>query len=175
MTQAANPPRTYAEWTVALDRFRAGDDSVLPAMAQGTIEWTNVVAERWTRQVADALTARLQAVSRQLQANLDRSGGQAFTIANALVTARRSLAPLHLLAGLPCLPGNVREHLRGELRRWAAETQALLEKGVAQARDNGRTLKAMRDNPLTAPVSAAAPMAEPPPPEQAGPRRRIIL
>ena len=146
-----NGPRTYAEWLTLLDPFRSGDDSGLKAMQNGSIEWTNIVAERWTRQVCEALTARLQALSKQLQTGLDRARGDASGISNALLGARRALGPLRAFVSLPCLPEGVRNHLEAELNRWITETQNSLERHAAQVRhDQGRLLKTIRDHPLGA-------------------------
>src|SRR5689334_18421769 len=122
------PPRTYAEWMPLLDRFRAGDDSALEPMQNGSIEWTNVVAERWTRQVAECLTTRLQGLSKQLQTGLDRARGDYFAISNALLLTRRALTPLRAFARISSLPPDVTTHLDSELNRWAAETQNSLER-----------------------------------------------
>jgi hypothetical protein len=150
-------PCTYAEWLPLLDKFREGDDSVLDALNGGTIEWTNVVAERWTRQVAESMTTRLQALSNQLQKGLDRARGDYFAISNALLMARRALTPLRIFVSIPALPPDVRAYLESELHRWASETQKSLERhaeGVRQ--DQGRLLKTIRDNSLTA-VAAPSP------------------
>jgi hypothetical protein len=172
-----SPPQTYAEWLPLLDRFRAGDDTVLDAMKAGTIEWTNVVAERWTRQVSDALIARLQAISKQLQTGLDRARGDYLAISNSLLMARRTLLPLSEFVKMPAIPTDIRRHLESELNRWASETQKSLESTAESVRnDQGRLLKTMRDHALTAVTAALAP----PPASQisAGenPRcRRVIL
>lgn len=152
---ASGPPRVYAEWLALLDRFRDGDDTVLGAMRQGTIEWTNVVAERWTSRVAETLTARLGALSRKLQTGLDRSRGDVFAISRSMIDARRSLGPLRALASLPCTPEDVRKHLESELERFIKQTQETLEKGAREIRrDKGLVLKAIRDNPLTSALNS---------------------
>jgi hypothetical protein len=152
-------PQAYAEWLPLLDRFRTGDDAALDPMRYGSIEWTNVVAERWTRHVADTLNARLQALSKQLQAGLDRARGDYFAISNALLLARRGLAPLLTFVNLPAIPADVQSHLSSELTRWTTETQKSLERHAEGVRhDQGRLLKTIRDHPLTA-VSEAPPTA----------------
>jgi len=146
----SNPPRAYAEWLPLLDRFTEGDDLVLDLMRRGSIEWTNVVAERWTGRVAASLTARLQEVSRRLQTGMNRSSGDPFAISRAMLDARRSLAPLYALASLPCVPQEVQSHLSHELERFVTQTQETLEESAKNIRhDHGRVLKALRDNPLT--------------------------
>jgi hypothetical protein len=150
-----NGPHTYAEWLPLLDKFRAGEDLVIDSLREGTIEWTSVVAERWTRQVADSLTIRLQALSKQLQTRLDRARGDYFAISNALLLARRGLTPLRALVSLPALPPDVKTHLASELDRWATETQKSLERHAEGVRhDQGRLLKTIRDHPLNTPVDA---------------------
>ncbi len=143
------PPQIYAEWLPLLDRFRAGDDSVLEVLKLGTIEWTNVVAERWTRQIADSLSIRLQALSKQLQTALDRARGDYFAISNALLAARRALSPLRTFVTMSGIPSDIREHLESELNRWTTETQKSLERHAETIRhDQGRLLKTIRDHPL---------------------------
>jgi len=175
----------YAEWLPLLDRFRNGDDTALDPMRQGTIEWTNVVAERWTHCVSDALTVRLQALQRQLQLGLNRARTP-FDVSRGLLDARRGLAPLQALAMLPCAPENVRNHLTSELCRFIEQIQEALEKGArdgrsgggAALRDTSAILKAIRDNPLTAPVTTELSRtgSEPAAAQEAFVRgRRIIL
>jgi len=150
-----NAPHTYAEWVPLIERFAAGDDSVLESMRAGTIEWTNIVAERWSSRLNEALSARLKQVSKQLQLALDRAAGDTFGISRAMLGARRSLAPLRTATSLPCLPENIRAHLTDELRRFVSETQASLESGAKRIRhDDGHLLKALRDNPLTTPLAS---------------------
>ncbi|MBX3278423.1 MAG: hypothetical protein KF868_10515 [Acidobacteria bacterium] len=144
------PPCTYAEWLPLLDRFRAGDDEVLEALKLGTIEWTNVVAERWVQQVADSLNARLQMLSKQLQTGLDRARGDSFAISNTMLLVRRGLLPLRIFVCIPSLTPEVRAHLESELNRWTVETQKSLERHAEEFRqDQGRLLKIIRDHSLT--------------------------
>ena len=172
-------PTTYGEWLPLLDRFRAGEDSALEAMRGGSIEWTNVVAERWTHQIADSLTIRLQALSRQLQTSLDRARGDHFAISNALLLTRRGLSPLRTFVGLPALPPGLKTHLASELDRWATDTQKSLERHAEGIRhDQGRLLKTIRDHPVNTVVEAPA---NPPVVQSAGSGnppvrgRRVIL
>ncbi|HKG13375.1 MAG TPA: hypothetical protein VKB12_08545 [Pyrinomonadaceae bacterium] len=169
-------PRGYASWLPLLDGFRDGDDSALELMRQGSLEWTSVVAERWTAQVTSAVEARLQSVSKRLQLGLNRSGGDAHAVARTLLDARRALQPLREFASIPCMPEGVGEHLRRELERWARQTQETLEKGAKEIRfDNGRLLKVIRDNPLTAAAAPAPPSHEEGACEAARRPRRVIL
>lgn len=169
-------PRTYAEWAPLLERFGEGDDSVLESMRAGTIEWTSVVAERWTSRLSEALSARMRQISKQLQLALDRAAGDTFAISRAMLGARRSLTPLHSATTLPCLPGNVRAHLTEELRRFVTETQTGLETGAKRIRhDDGHVMKALRDNPLTTPPPDSPDAAGDGPPEPSFRGRRVLL
>lgn len=170
-------PANYAEWLPLLDRFREGDDSVLELLMAGTLEWTNVVADRWTMRVAEAFDARLKQVASRLQLALDRSRGDGFEVSQALLGARRSLAPLHAAAAMPCAPENVRAHLANEVTRFAARTQESLEASAKRHRAES-LLKALRDNPLTVvlpvhPSGDTSPVSTSPAP--AGRGRRVLL
>lgn len=169
-------PSAYASWLPLLDRFREGDDAALDLMRQGSIEWSNVVAQRWTQHVTAAFEGRLQAISKQLQLGLNRSSGDAFALARSLLDARHALQPLRAFISLPSLPEEVRNHLQSELERWATQTQDRLEKGAQEIRaDNGRLLKIIRDNSLAARAETSPPAATEI--DDAPPRRgrRIIL
>jgi hypothetical protein len=172
-----SPPTTYAEWLPLLEQFRDGEDAVLPAMQGGRLEWTNVVAERWTARMSEALQVRLEEISRQLQTALDRAAGDSFTVSRALLAARRALAPLRSAAALPCLPDPVRSHFSGKVERFAVQTQQSLESSAKRVRtDGGAMLKALRDNSLTV---VQTPAAEPEPssdfPSLTARGRRVLL
>jgi hypothetical protein len=176
MTKIA-APTAYAEWLPLLEQFRDGDDAVLPAMQNGRLEWTNIVAERWTTRMSEAIKVRLEKIARQLQTGVDRATGDAFSVSRAMLAARRALTPVRTAAALSCLPDQVREYFSGEVERFAAQTQESLESSARRIRnDGGAMLKALRDNPLTA-IEAPNPDPEPPPdsspPTARG--RRVIL
>ena len=170
-------PAAYAEWLPLIELFRDGDDAVLPAMQSGRIEWTNVVAERWTTRMAEAFKVRLENVSRQLQTAMDQAGGDAFAVSKAMLAARRALSPLRVAAELPCLPEHVHNHFSGEVARFAAQTQESLERSAKKIRsDGGAMLKSIRDTTLTA---IESPPANPEPPSDSSPPsargRRVLL
>lgn len=172
-----SPPSAYADWLPLIEQFRDGDDTVLPAMQSGKLEWTNIVAERWTMRMAEAFKARLEKVSRQLQTAMDRASGDAFAVSKAMLAARRALSPVRAAAALACLPDHVRAHFSDEVARFATQTQESLESSARRIRiDGGAMLKAIRDNPLTA-VESLDPDPEPPsdssPPSARG--RRVLL
>ncbi|HEX8271824.1 MAG TPA: hypothetical protein VF615_04165 [Longimicrobiaceae bacterium] len=175
------PPRLYAEWAAALERFAAGDDDVLAAMEAGTLEWTAGAAERFTRRLHDAFFARVKDAERRLQRDLDHARGDEALLARALVAVRHALAPLARLARLPTLPEAPRAHLEGELKRLVDSINSSLESSARADRLRGeRLLATVRANAVRLPAPAdAAPApgdgrgasAAPPP----GARRSIIL
>lgn len=170
-------PAAYADWLPLIEQFRDGDDAVLPAMQNGKLEWTNVVAERWTTRMAEAIRVRLKKISRQLQTAMDRASGDAFTVSKAMLAARRALSPVRAAAALPCVPDHVRSHFSDEVARFATQTQESLESSAKRIHsDGGAMLKAIRDNPLTAVEPQAA---DPEPPSDSSPPsargRRVLL
>jgi hypothetical protein len=174
----STPPRQYADWAAALDRFAAGDDACIDPMERGTLDWTAVVAERFTQRLHDAFFARLQDAQRRLGRQLDAARGDETRLAQALVGARHLLAPLARVARLPALPDNLRTHLTGELTRLAESTQQSLESSArADRRAGERLLAVVRRNPIRVPGAAEppAPAAKPSASPPAGGRRPIIL
>jgi hypothetical protein len=172
-----SPPGAYAEWLPLIEQFRDGDDAVLPAMQSGKLEWTNVVAERWTARMGEAFKARLEKISRQLQTAMDRAGGDPFSVSKAMLAARRALSPLRAVAAVPGLPDHVCKYFSDEVTRFATQTQESLESSAKRIRtDGGAMLKAIRDNPLT---TAEPPPGDPDPPSDSSPPsargRRVLL
>ena len=172
------PPVIYAEWVVLLERFGSGENEVVPMMRQGSIEWTNVVAERWTLQLAMAFQARLRSLSDQLSTAFGRAR-DIDGIANAMLLARRGLQPLQAFIEIEAIREDIKANLSAELSGWVTGTQEALERHAEafRHRDYGHLLKTFRDNPLSAGI--AAPEADPAPAAavEANPpsRRRIIL
>ena len=147
------PPRVYAEWLPLVDRFAAGEDGVLPILQAGSLDWTHVVAERFTRRLADALATRLQRITTDLQRALDRTTGDVCAVSFALLGARRALIPLRAFATLTAAPDVVRTMLADEVTRFATRTQAAFEASAVRRRlEGGPLLKILRDTPLTAVV-----------------------
>lgn len=161
------PPTTYAAWQELLDRFRAGADEVLPALEGGRIEWSPVVAERWTRRMSEALDERLRELSRQLQRDLERAGGDLHGVEAALVRAGRSLGPLGRFCRLPCVPPEVRDHLLAGMESWVRQTRSSLESQAARYRDDqGLLLRSIRSARLDIPGETAGTSGRPSDSEQ---------
>jgi hypothetical protein len=169
----------YAEWAAALGRFAAGDDHAVGEMEAGRFDWTPVAAERLAQRVHDAFFARMQAAQRRLQRDLDHARGSEAAMAQALVGARATLAPLARVARLPALTETLRAHLSGELDRLARETQSSLESSARADRAGGeRMLALVRANAIRVPWPAAPAEASAPasvqPSAPPGARRPII-
>lgn len=171
------PPRQYAEWVAALDRFGSGDDASIDSMERGALDWTGGVADRFAQRLHEAFFSRLQDAQRRLGRQLDAARGNETRLAQALVGSRHLLAPLARVARLPALPAHVRAHLSSELTRMVDTTQQSLETSARSDRRAGeRLLAVVRRNPIRVPgiadlvsgeeSSASSPM---------GSRRHIIL
>jgi hypothetical protein len=169
-------PSIYAEWAVLIDRFSSGDDSVLEALARGTISWTNVVAERYTALVANALDRRLSALSQRLNRDLQRAGGDHHLFTQALIAARTGLVTAERFAGLSAHEARLREHLLTVVASWHERTRRSLEESLERLRDQGELLSLLRRTPLRA-TSVAPPVKLTAAPARPGdvPQRRIIL
>ncbi len=169
------PPHTYAEWLPLIDRFKGGDNDAVAEMEGGTLEWTNVVAERWTKHVGDCLNERLHTLSRDFQRSLDRAAGDHLATGNAMLAARRTLHVLRHFCGLKAAPAEVRQFLVANVEAWATQTQQSLENSAQLIRhDQGRLLKTIRDHCLTVRTPVAAIV---PPEPRASPMRgrRVML
>lgn len=173
------PPTTYASWQELLDRFRAGDDSVIAALEGGRIEWSPGMAERWTCRMNEALADRLRALSSQLQKDLDRARGVRHEIESALIRAGRGIDPLARFCRLPCAPAEVRSHLLGELERWSRQTRESLESNLTREHsDQGVLLRSVRAAAARLEIPPGPALAAPAPssgePSTSNHRRRIL-
>ena len=172
------PPVIYAEWVILLERFGSGEDEAVPIMRQGSIEWTNVVAERWTLQLAMAFQARLRSLSDQLSTAFDRAR-DLDGIANAMLLARRELQPLQAFIKIEAIREDIKANLSAELSGWVTGTQEALERHAEalRHRDYGHLLKTFRDHPLSAGITAPEAGPTPAAAVDANPssRRRTIL
>lgn len=169
-------PRTYAEWVPLIDSFRNGDNNALGEMAGGTLEWTNVVAERWTKHLGDCLNERLHALSRDFQRSLDRAAGDHLAMGNAMLAVRRTLGILRQFCELKAAPAEVRQFLRSNVEAWATQTQQSLERSALLVRhDQGRLLKTIRDHALTVRTPVSAPTVVPPEPQASPTRGRRVM
>lgn len=173
---ASAPPRTYAEWSVLLDRFAQGDDSVLEAMGQGSIQWDAGVAEPWSARLSEALDGRLQALSRQLNLWLKRMSSGA-DLAQTMLQTRRALGPLVTFCAMPSLPDPVRTFLQQTLERWVTTSQSSLESSLAADRTSqGMLLQALRATPLRLPeIPPSTPGAPEPSSPATRPIRRVLI
>lgn len=178
------PPHTYADWSALLDRLDAGldDDAVLQAMAAGTIAWTAGVANLFAERMGAVVDQRLTRCSERLTRDLNAAAGEPLLV-RAILNARQSLSLLHRLASLPVFPAMLRDHLVGEVRKFADRAQQSLEDSARHDR-TGRIASTLRHNNLqrydgppaaTLPPSAHAPSVAPPPALPGGVRRRNIL
>jgi len=122
------PPRTYADWSIALERFAQGDDdeTVLLSMAQGQLDWTPGVATLFSERIHAVLDVRVQTLSTRLDRSFSYSRDEV-EVVRALLDARRHLGLLHRLASVPALPDVLRTHLLELLEKVAQRMQRSLE------------------------------------------------
>lgn len=170
------PPAIYADWVILLEDFAKGDDAVTALMQCGSLEWTSVVAERWVEQVGRAFSRRIDALSLAMQNAFSRAA-TIDDIAQAMLLARRGLAPLEAFIAIEIMPQELANHLRATLDGWAIGTQEHLEKQAeaVRHRDYGQLVKTFRDHPLKAGLTASQTSSSPPDFAQPSARRRMIL
>jgi hypothetical protein len=177
VTLPVTPPRLYAEWLPLIDRFQAGDDTILPALESGRIDWTNGVAEGITRATSKALADRFQRLSAELQQRLSRARTETDT-AQALVWVRHQLPPLHRFANLPCLDARLRAYLDDTGAQWVRRTQSSLEDSLTGSAGHSGLRLLLRGSPLTwgaSPGGTSAPSPSDTRPFDFTPRRRPLL
>jgi hypothetical protein len=174
MTAALKPPAVYAEWVPLLDRFAAGEDDVLSLMQGGSIQWSNVVADRWIRTASAALSLRLDRLSQETQRRLARSRGE-FDVLGVLRWVTSQLVPLAAFATLAPLRPDVRDHFDETCRRWVESTQASLIASSSRAADQGQLARSLRAAALRWPPVAGAVGEAAAPPAAGGSHPRQVL
>jgi hypothetical protein len=129
------PPRTYAEWSAALDALERGDDleAVILAIEQGEVAWVRGVAEPLSRRFDAVLTAHLSRLSDRLRAELGRALDP-IAVGRALLSTRSSLSLWHRIALAPPLPLTLRDHLLTMLDDYASRAQDSLEQSAREDR-----------------------------------------
>lgn len=141
-------PTTYAEWSDCVDIFETGeqDDAVVLAMSSGTLNWNSGVATLFSERISGAFNIRLQRCADRMERDF-KTGGDETTVVRALLDTRRTLTLLHRVATIPSFPDMLREHLTGEIRRYAERAQQSLEDSAKHDR-SGRLASLMRNNSL---------------------------
>lgn len=168
-------PSIYAEWALLVERFSAGEDTVLDVMERGTIAWTNVVAERFTLLVTTALDRRLIDLSQRLNRDLRLTNGDRDVFTRALLSARVRLAGLERFARLSAYDRRLREHLVQCVELWAERTHQTLESSLQKNNDQGVFLSLLRRTPLRPAVSKLNEQSLPATRPGDAPGRRILF
>ena len=143
-------PVIYADWVECLDQFNTGtnDEELVLLMEQGTIEWSQGVAERLTQRLYDSIEFRLRRSADQLQKELNHTKGNESALVKALLSARKRLALLKRVAELQAFPENVRETMVNVLVEYAKSTQQSLEDSALSDR-TGRLRSLIKNNVIT--------------------------
>lgn len=148
-SQTVKPPRTYAEWVDVLDMFksRTNDEAVLSAMQNGTIEWQSGVAERFSKQLIDAVNFRMNSASDKFQKELGRTYGQERAIVQALLSLRREMSFLSKAVNLPVIPEKDRQYYYDLIINQANNMQSSLENSAKNDR-SGKLSSIIRNNKI---------------------------
>jgi hypothetical protein len=141
-------PTTYSEWSDCVDAFEGSehDEDVVVAMSRGKLNWNSGVATLFSERISDAFNLRLKRCADRMERDF-KTGGDETTVVRALLDTRRTLTLLHRVATIPSFPETLREHLAGEIRRYAERTQQSLEDSAKHDR-SGRLASLMRNNSL---------------------------
>ena len=152
----------YGAWAAHLDRWSSNltpsDAGVLPVIAR-----EDFAPQTWVRltdRILDAINARLRLWSTAVGTDLSAADSE-FAAGRALVNGRVGIAAVLALAEHPSLPDDLREQLRGLVEQQIHAVQRSLEEqldrldrqGVSRIQIEQRR-RTLRDNPLTAALSA---------------------
>lgn len=140
-------PYTYAEWSDVLDNLKkkTDDDRVLSLMKQGTIEWQPGVADRFIKQLFEAINYRLNKAADMFRTSISRARGQERIITQAILSMRKELIYLKEAVNLPALPQREREYCTGIIKEQADEFQKMLEE-IAKSDRSGKLSSVIRNN-----------------------------
>jgi hypothetical protein len=155
-------PTTYAEWSVYLDIFEAGndDDAALAAMRTGTLSWTGGVAPLFARRISATLDTRLRRIGEDMSRSL-RHGGDATVLSRVMLDARKKLATASRLTAIPFFADELRTSLERQITQYAETAQRSLEDSAKQDR-SGQLATTIRQCSLLQFKNFAATEAEQP-------------
>lgn len=126
------PPEIYGEWILLLKQFAEGknDREVLPAMQAGKIPCFQVVLERFTARLDEAMEKRFENLVGEFQAQgALQTPDQAERTIRGL---RDGLGRLKAAVTLPGLPESLRNQFPAEIQKGADRVQTSLEASAAQ-------------------------------------------
>lgn len=145
------PPKTYAEWVVALNMLKnkTNDDDVLSAIYKGTIEWQSGVAERFSKKLIDVVNHRMNGATDRFQREMSRSHGQERDVVQALLALRKELSFVSKIVNLPTLPDKERQQYYQLVVSQANKIQNSLEDSAKGDR-SGKLASIIRNNKVNA-------------------------
>jgi hypothetical protein len=175
----------YQAWADYLERWAAGagDLTAPPALAP-----EDLPEDAWQRlltRIDEAVSSRLQGWADALMAALSETPDE-FSAGRALAQSRAGLRQVLLLLATPSLPADFRTRLADAVAKQVRRIQSDLEQELDRAAATGldaRWVEArrrtLRDNPLTAVLTAEPAAAQPPGPAWSydpagGGRRRVV-
>ena len=126
-------PTTYSEWSILLDKFGDGDDSVLEQLSSGSFIVDSGTATRFYTKVEEAYKKRKQNWLDNFQ--------RAFQLQNfktqddfeiALRNGKQNLSPLIKFVLLNGLPEDLKKTLRKDLEEFVIEIKTSLKNNVSK-------------------------------------------
>ncbi len=96
-------------------------------MEQGVLTWSAEVAERFSSQMFELISFRIECASKRFQRNLDLAGGDGSEVATALLALKRELRFLKRLTMLPVIPDEKQNDFARQIHDHAAHTQQAFE------------------------------------------------
>lgn len=177
-------PTQYSEWVNLFERFKQGsdDEGVLDQLELGTIDWTNGVAERLTRRLAEVFDSRLELLSNQLQRDLNLIQGREAVLVQALLSGRNKMRTLLRVANLPAFPEHVRHSFTDMLTQTANRIQDSLMKSAEKDRSGKlgnlirhNAINRLEEQPLTEEIEPDLPTKPVQVEEMGGHKKRGII
>lgn len=149
-------PCSYADWSACLEVLENGanDEEAIRAMTQGELAWSSGVANLFSERISEVFSTRLQRCANRMARDLNL-GADEITLVRALLDTRRNLALLYRVAIIPAFPQMLREHLSGELKRYAERAHSSLEDSAKHDR-SGKLTSLIRHNSLLGYDASAA-------------------
>lgn len=127
-------PTTYSEWTVLLDQFGDGDDSVLEELSNGNFTIDAGTAVRFYIKVEEVYKKRKQNWLDRFQRSFELQNLKTeddFEI--ALRNGKQNLSPLSKFAVLKGFPDNLKKTLKKDLEDFVTEIKTSLKSNASKS------------------------------------------
>lgn len=122
-------PNIYKTWVDVLDKFAAGDNTVVDEMKKGTLHWNQEVGTRFIAVLFQTIQARIDLISIGINKGF-KTAHSVDDIIQTLLNARKKYDFLLNAVILPCLPNKVQENVKNAVISNMREVQKSLEKSA---------------------------------------------